>query len=522
MSSPLSRQLVVTVAIALTGCATVPAVVAPKPDEGAVLVEVIGVQSLSVFNSKWTTLKVTNKSTGTTTGLADQAPAGAVHSLFLTSLPSGQYEITEFSSAGPIATVPGVIGLLPALAFSAMTSDSQSTAKRLGTFTVAPGRLSNLGVVVSALPEKPGGEAIVAILADPKGQSAAADLLSPVQKASFATLQPSPGWDAAPDPNANAKALEIVRRHSQTLSTLEVAETNKIVIGSVLGMVHMKAANAAWVSTSIGSLDTVTFVKPLDDGTVVAASDSGKLFVQQPDRQTWVASSLPLPQFKVRQIEPLGKHGYAVVAASLEQFSLRTIVYYTPTLTEPNSFAEWLNFDSMSALGKVPVFYDGSDLLVYFNHPGFARTADLHRVNVASRAKSVAKVDYWVSDIYKLPSGLLVMDRMNGIDMYNSFSSDNGKTWRHQDTAAPHSSRYVDASTGYGFTTQSRGWSTITVAMNKTTNGGQSWSPVGTPIESVGLVPVRVVDKTVFVFTGLQLLSTSDQGASWRPEWPVK
>jgi hypothetical protein len=123
--------------------------------------------------------------------------------------------------------------------------------------------------------------------------------------------------------------------------------------------------------------------------------------------------------------------------------------------------------------------------------------------------------------MYRVSDGSLVLDRMNGMSIYNSFSKDNGKTWVDNDASGPHTLRYTDANNGYGFTLVSRGWSTVTLRLSKTEDGGKSWKQLGNPIEGSGILPIRIVGKRLFVFTGQKLLSTVDEGATWDTEWPA-
>jgi hypothetical protein len=508
------------VTVGLSACASAPVVTTPKPGEGSLVVKVIGVQPLSPFAAKWTSLRVKNKLTGGSITLTDQSPAWASYSLFAANLPSGQYEITEFSSTGAAPEVAGVIGLLPALAITAMTSESQRPQGELGTFAVAANALCNLGVIVSSLPPNAGGAPIIAVLADNNARRSAFESIQVEQQSSLGQLPVGGGWDVPLAADANARALDLVRRYSQNIAALEtVPAGNRLLIGGLLGVIHTKSEKSPWTSISTGTFDAITAIAVLDDGSIVAGSDSGRMLFQGKDG-SWRARSLPDSRYRVTRIVPLGGKGLAFVAVNQDFRSPFAVVFFQPQLDGSGQLVEWMKYDSPTAAGRYPAYFDGIDFVSYFSHPGLARKADVHRINVTSQTQSVSTVDFWVWDVYRLPDGTLVISRENGLSVYSSFSRDGGKTWLHPDVEVPHSLRYRDSQIGFGFKTQSRGWSINTVALFKTADGGRSWSAVGSPLEGVGIMPIRYLGDSLYVFTGEKLVSSADEGRTWQIEWP--
>jgi hypothetical protein len=357
-------------------------------------------------------------------------------------------------------------------------------------------------------------------MADNGAKASAFHAMHADQQTALGALPLAVGWDAPAATDANDQALGLVRRFSQNVASIEVVPAgNRILIGGLLGVIHSKSDKTVWQGISTGTLDTITAITALEDGTLLAGSDSGRVLSQRKDG-AWRATSLPSPRFRVSTILPLSGKGIAIVAVNQDFRPPYAVIYFKAEFDGPDPFVEWLRYDDPSAGGRFPVYFDGTDLVAYFGHQGFSRTADVHRINVATQTKSMAKVDYWVFDVYRLPDGTLVINRENGLSSYNSFSSDRGKTWRHPDAVVPGSSRYRDRAIGYGFKTQSMGWSINTVALFKTTDGGQSWIPVGTPLEGVGIMPIRYLGDTLYVFTGKSLVSTADEGKSWKTEWP--
>jgi hypothetical protein len=515
----------ITCALALmvAGCAAPPMKHSALPealaaDQGVVSVKVIGVQPLSAFNAKWRTLKLTEVSTGRGAELRDTAPVSAGYSLFLGPLPPGQYSVSGFHSDG---VAPGAFGVLPALIIMGMTSDSQSIGSQLGNFTVRPGTLTNLGVVVSALPEDKNASLKVAVMADEKGLTSTLEDVEPQSRARLKAM-PASGWDHAPDPTASAKALDIVRGHARNVSAMEVLEGGRIAIGSALGMVHVRGTAGQWTSMSTGSLDNITSVRAMPGNGLFAGTDSGRYHVWNAEQGIWRSHEAAIGE-RVVSMERLGEAGYAILTQSLQASSIglagRNRVILKKELNSPEPPNTLLDLEGGSATGRLPMFFDGKSLLVVFNHVGFSRTGDVYRVDPATLQHKLEKVDHWTQGFYRLGDGLLVRERMNGLSLYSDFSLD-GVAWSRNEASGPIAMHFSNRERGYGVAVTSTGWSGVTLALNKTVDGGKLWTKVGTPVEATGAATVRVVGDTVFVFTGKQLLSTRDDGSTWVVEWP--
>jgi hypothetical protein len=490
-----------------------------KADEGVVLMKVIGVQPLSAFNAKWGTLRLVEQPSGRSAELRDAAPGAAGYSLFIGSLPPGRYAIAGFHSDG---MAPATFGVLPALVIMGMTSDSRALGTELGSFSVRPGTLTNLGVVVSALPEDKKSPFRVAVMADAAGLTAALADVEPASRSRMAAM-PVLGWDKAPDPDAAARALDIVRTHARNVSAMEVLDGNRLAIGSALGMLHVRSPQGPWSSMSTGSLDNITLVRSLSGGRIFAATDNGRYHLWIPEQQVWRSHALPLGE-RIVHLEPVGGAGYAMLTQLSHGIAMtlpgRNRVLLKADLEAADAPRLVLALDGASAMGRLPMIYNGRDLLVIFNHVGVTRTADLYRIDPSTGQHRTEKLDHWTQTLYALPDGLLVRERMNALSVYSDFSADKGAGWVRNDTAGPVAMHFADRQRGYGVTVLSTGWSTLTMALNKTSSGGKQWARVGTPFETTGPASVRVLGDTVFVYTGKQLLSTRDEGATWTVEWP--
>lgn len=489
------------------------------PEEGVMVMKLVGIQRLSVFNAKWKSIKLTNKKTDLVTEIFDTAPPFASYSLFMGTLPAGQYEITGLEALGP---GPGTFGVIPALVIMAMTTDSQTLNARLGTFTVQPGKLANLGTVVSSFSEVKDEPMRVAVLNSDFGRKAALNDVDPEARTRVEKM-PSTSWDKTAGGNENA-ALANIRKFATNVAALETTAEKQVLIGSALGMLHLRQPGGEWQHLATGALDTLTYVKPLESGRIFAANESGKYFVWLPERRDWFENKLAGSDYRIFGLEAIGAHGYAFLAGSTWMPTLsnpmKTKLLFKKNLLDNTPPVEVLEIEGFPALGRLPMFYDGTHLQVFFNHVGISRKVDRYRIDPASLEKKQDTLDFWANNFYRVADGTLVMDRMNGISHYNSFSSDQGKTWRHNEEGGPHSVRFIDSRHGYGLSTLSMGWSTVTGVLNKTDDGGKTWVQTGKPLELAGLAPVRVIDGVVYVHTGKELVSTVDEGATWKTEWP--
>jgi photosystem II stability/assembly factor-like uncharacterized protein len=81
----------------------------------------------------------------------------------------------------------------------------------------------------------------------------------------------------------------------------------------------------------------------------------------------------------------------------------------------------------------------------------------------------------------------------------------------------------LTADVGYGFSTVSTGWSAVTLALNKTRDGGKSWAVMGGTTPGSGAIRILPLgEKHLIAFTGQGIVSTQDEGKTWRTEWPAQ
>ena len=513
-----SRIWVVLLLAVLAGCATGPGSSRnplPEtigPDDGIVVVKLIGLQSLSAFNSKWSQLRVTDPK-GTSHGIYDSSPNGASYSLFLSTLPKGQYRFELLESTSPSAS---------GLAMALLMTDSIREFPQLGGFTVAPGAVTNLGTIVFAFPKDGKGPPLsTAVLDDQAGKAAALDGVRSDLQPRLAG-RPQGSWDNDPDDRSNAAALALIRKHSARLSPMERTRDGRLIAGGPLGQVHERRTNGTWESRSVGALDTITYARALDDGRIFAGTDNGRYYLWQPAQRSWQRFDLPERDTVVQYFEPLGDAGYVMQLGRLGGQMGKTDYLFKARLEEAGGEKTLHAFDGFSAVGRSPLYFNGEELILYFNHPGITRSADVHRINPRTGEKKMDNVRYWVKDVYRLPDGSLVQERMSGLlSVYPMFSKDNGRTWQDSEVEAPGVSRFVDERNGYGFKTSAMGWSSVTLQMNRTQDGGKTWEPTGTPVVATGQSRIQPgTGGELVVYSGQQVLSTRDAGNTWRVEWP--
>lgn len=508
----------------LTGCATPPPPGIPEqvdPASGIVALQVVGVQRVSLLNMKWTSITLTEKTTGVPVSIDNSAPPGASYSVFARPVPPGTYSITAFDAPGVVA-----MGLLPALVMQAMTKDNKQGHEQLGSFTVEAGALTNLGLVVTAEPDGTSKEARVAILASEHGQAAVLDNLDPASRRRVETLR-TRGWDLPPDARSADRARDIVRSRSTNLSGIEVTEDGRLMFGTALGLVHVRDAAGRWETLSTGSLDTILVVRPLPQGGILAASDNGNFHIWNPGNRTWKSRKLT-DTGHIVAAEPLTGSSMAFVVVGPVAPTANTPptprVLIVPSIHEATAAKLALRADDHTATGSIPVRFNGRELMAIVNHAGISRSADLFMIDPSTLQLRKEKLGNWTFGFYSLPDGSVMRQRQNGMSLYYDRSKDGGRTWNLSETSGPMAVRFKSAAVGYGLKFVSMGMKAGTFTLSKTIDGGNTWEALGMPFEgSANGTPMQLqlAGNTVFVYNGRNMVSTTDEGATWHKEWPL-
>lgn len=522
----IGRWVVVASLLAIaSGCATVNQGIPEKlePSAGAVVLKLQSVQRLGATNGKWTRMTVVEQKSGLATELVDTAPIDAQHALFAQPLPAGTYTVKSLDAPG---VAPATFGILGAVIIQAMTSDQHGPNQGLGSFTVEPGSVTNLGLIVAAPPRDNEKQMPMAVVADERAQAAVSADLDAASRRNTQALR-TRSWDKAPDPKQLDLALEIVRTRASYVSPLDVTADGRVLLGTAMGLLHVRDTAGRWSTLSTGSFDTLGYVRELSDGRIVAGTQSGRYHLFDAATRSW-SSRRVVDEGRILQIEPMGAGGYALLLGNGVQLGapskLRVVFVRDLAAAEPAP-REVLVLEGFPAMGTVPMFFDGKDLVVVFNHVGITRTADLYRIDPVAAQPRVEKQSHWTSRFYRVPDNVLLRDRMNGMSLYSDASTDNGATWQLTEHANGSMAKFSTRSTGYGLSFKSMGMKSSTFSLSKTTDGGKTWVDVGKPFDSGGNgTPMQLAltaDKRPLVYTGAQLLSTSDEGATWTVEWPL-
>ncbi len=509
----------------VSGCASNAPKVFPEklaPQEGAVLLKVQSVQRLGFTNGKWTEVTVVEKTTGVVTTLRDLAGIEDQHALFAMPLAAGQYTIRNIGAPGADAAS---MGILPALVIMAMTSDSHDAQQGLTGFTVAPGTLTNLGIVLATPPANGEKSIQTAVLSGSQGQESALADADAASRRNLAALKTPPG-EQAQDLAQVDRAIDLVRTRATYISPIETTPDGRMLFGTAMGQLHVRSADGQWSTMSTGTFDSLGYVKALPDGRIVAATQRGGYHVWDPAARSWTFRRIT-DEGRVVQIEPVGGAGYAVMVRGpfrIGQPWFSQLLFVNDLQGEAPP-RESVRITEMPALGVMPVYFDGREVTVAVNHVGITRTADLYRVDPATLKVRMDKASHWLSRVQRQADGSLIRERMNGMTLYRDLSSDNGATWQELGSASGATApRFIDRMSGMDIQLVSIGMTNSTFSLARTVDGGKQWEKFGKPFDSGGhgnaLQLLVTSTGQPMVFTGAQLLTTTDSGATWTVEWP--
>ncbi|MEY4561639.1 MAG: hypothetical protein RLZZ618_916 [Pseudomonadota bacterium] len=515
---------VASLLVAMTGCATVERGIPEKlnPGSGVVIMKVVSLQRLGYINGKWSQVWVSDKATSQPASLEDTADFDAQYAAFAQPLPAGTYTVRSIDAPG-IAV--GAFGLLPALAIQAMTSGSQDSSQSLSSFTVEAGKVTNLGVVVAAPPEGKEKTIQLAVLADERARSAARDDIDTASRARAKDL-PERTWDVPPAASQYDRAFELVRTRSTLVSPLEVTRDGRLLVGTGMGLVHVRDAGGAWTTMSTGSLDSLGLVRELSDGRIFAATQRGAYHLWDPKTRSWTYRRIA-EEGRIVELEAVGASGYALqlhhsgILFGQQRVTRVLMVQDLAANTPPR---EALRLTETPAMKVSPMVYDGRDLVLVFNEMGFSRTAKVHRIDPVSLQIRLESQPQWIERFQHVPGGAIARTRVNGMSRFSETSSDKGASWQLSENTSGFGATFSDIHTGYGLAIIQAGMNTVTTSLSTTSDGGKTWAPVGKTFDTGGKgVPTQLVigaDGRPFVYTGTTLLSSGDQGKTWSVEWP--
>lgn len=479
----------------------------PVAGQGHVLLHVVGARP-----PKWTEVNLNRVGGSGGAKLGDlihpYSPElyrrGTQRSVFFARLPAGEYEILNVHRGSPY---PDIISVL---VFSA----TQQFGRGGFRFKVEPGALTNLGtLVVSAPVDKNPGTARLELIGGELGRAGARGALEALSSGPLtigeagAWLSPSNAQDERP---ARERAGAII----STLSDGHDDLAGRPLGGNGVGQILLREADGHWRAENLDALVKLTYARRMRDGTLIAGSDLGRYYVRRPGG-AWQSHSLGIADSLVLHVEPLadGRGAIMVALSGHEALALHVPQFGAPPVTIHKIGG------LMPTRGSI-VSTPRSLLVVSIPNLG-SSTADLLWVSKSELKVNAQREASGIWGMQHLPGGELIMRRVAGRTSKMSLSRDDGRTWEHRTGAGPAISFMVDATRGYGLD-WSPGAFSVESFLVKTSDGGQTWTRTGARFKSevAGEIVWASPEGEVVVSVGGEMLSTRDDGKTWKRELP--
>jgi hypothetical protein len=499
----------------LTGCANTSAKrteagleldLSAKGDEGFVVLKVVSTRPISLLNPKWQSVQISSNgkrdeindiTQGYNMLMGRHVPT---ESLYFAKLSAGDYEVTGLGSIGPGP------GLLLALAMG----DQANVNKKLPGFKVEAGRLANLGTIVfSPAFEKEQAEQMF-LLRGPPGKKAALDtLLAEANHPPF-PLTEGGGWGQAASAEDDAAALAQARQHVSMLNIRKI--DGALMAGSHLGQVFARSGPQTWSRESIDTLDTVFSVARAADGRLIAGSAHGQYFLKNPGGE-WRRYRLGKEAGRIAYIEPRADGSAIFIVGDLRQSKL----WLKKSLDDPNEVPTLIG-----AVTAPPDNVLATDKAIFmaWNIPGISRETDITRIDKASLQVTAQREKFWVVEWRQLADGTIKLSRQNGMSVYNSFSTDEMKTWTHGDVSGLISTYWLDANRAMALDWKT-GFVMVTNLLHATSDAGKTWQPIGSPLETRHFAGrLAYADEDEILLQGSNVLYSSvDKGKTWQRQF---
>lgn len=477
-----------------------------KENQGYVVLKVINLRPISLLNPHWKSIKIASKSEHTE--IANITPQYNMlmgkhiptESLYFAKLDAGEYRITGMGSVGAEA-----LGLLVAI----LTSDNAKTKQDL-KFSVKAGQLANLGTLVFVPEIENESPEQLFTLTGPSGKKAAYDTLLAESSNSALTLTEGGGWEQATTAEAEAGFLSEARGYTSML-TLHHQATG-LEMSSHLGQIYKRTGIQSWQAEAVNTLDRIYAIAHTTQGKKLVGSDYGHYFLQQED-SSWSARRLPDEKGRIVHIAPRPDGSAIFISGDL----LKTRVWLVKSLdsaSEPAAMIAQLDGPPDNLLVA------DDELIVAHNIPGLLRESIINRINIASLQVTSSTESFWLVDWTFMPDDTVWVSRMNGLSLYQSTWEKRRTLWKHSDKPG-YMAYWQDLQHGVAIK-GSPGFSMVSNQLILTANGGQSWTPLGKPMDTRDFAG-RVVyaDNEEILLQGSNMLfSTKDRGQSWQRLFP--
>jgi hypothetical protein len=231
---------------------------------GLFMARIVANRSVTNEFNKWQVMVVRNLTTQKKHRLVDRSPRASVQSVFLASLPPGQYEVLQ----------------VEALQFGAYyIRDSADFDPKLFTFTVEPKRTTNIGSIIYLRPYNPVTTHRFrwTFLPDAQLPTQLSYLLDAAGKATLSGE--TRGWDI--EGIARSHLTTETRHLSMMLAGRLLQADGSILFGENFGQIAKRDADGHWTWEDTGIIDSIQVAVSAPDGSMYAAADNSVLLMRE-------------------------------------------------------------------------------------------------------------------------------------------------------------------------------------------------------------------------------------------------
>lgn len=492
-----------------------------SPGEGMVVVKLATNRpQVSRLFRKFHSIVVWNENQEKEYVLGDHADAWASHGFFAKGLPLGRYTIRDIKSEVSNGMIEGWFRTNPKDVFP--------------SFTVAPGRLTDLGNIVYVRPHGPAASNrhAWAHVHTPHDRADALRQLSPVLAASLGA-EPALGWDA----DTRLQQLQENYAGLRSASMLGNAPVRlgdgTMLFGESFGLIAVRTPSAEWRTLETPTASPIRALHAESNGALFAGSEDALLLMRRSGEQDWTPLALPVDDGTVIDIGPLpGTEELLVVLEMRDRF--------IGLSTKRASPGEWTRqFSHPRQLFLAPladargfVYRARNKLVLATGSPIGRQQALAYDSTVRSWTTATLDVDGAPLTWTMLPDGGLA--RFEAVplsrDRFFYISGDGGKRWETR--AELHGTwgplTFVTNDTGY--VVRSPGPPELefpadlkeVASVWRTDDSGRSWKEIGVaPAYPRRLIDLGGPDHLGYVSNDGRFFSTTDGGKTWSLEKKV-
>ena len=492
-----------------------PKAVQLESGKGLLAVKIAGNRpQVSIYFKKWNTLVVRNENLQENFSLYDRSDWAASHALFVDSLPAGTYSVREIKSEGGNLAVE--------------LSSNTKVSDAFPTFTVAAGRMTDLGTIAYIRAHQPAGTR----------QYRWGQVHSPVDRpnelrqlapavAALVGAEPSLGWEADERLRGLQQGFDSMRSISMQVNSPARLPDGTMLFGEAFGQIAVRSPNRAWHYIQTPTALRIRAIHAAPDGALLAGSDDGVLLARRAGQTDWESLALPVDDGAVIDIGPLpGTDELLVMLQTRDRF-----IGLSTSRSSPGQWTE--QFSRPRNLFTNPSGDAQGFILRTGDHLVFASGGNMGKqetVTYDSKARSWKVTPVDTTDV-PMHWALLDNGKLARFDGYPitggrffTLSSDGGARWeKGAELGGTFASLlFVSNDTGYAI----RGGFPVDVefvdnpkqppTLWRTDDTGRSWHEVG----KVPALPRRLIqlggpDHLGYASTDGKFFSSTDGGKSW-------